>query len=137
MRESNYLRERGSCQLWSRLCDILLFTSGINAHRGERPDGRPAEQAQQSVADAAVGSQTFSGSFNISGVIAATVQCPCPPGSPFKKTKKQKNGVLCWWHWLNFLLSLSLLAKLISINCNFKEKETRVTSVFICLNQTL
>lgn len=43
--------------------------------RGERPDGRPAEQAPQSVADAAVGSQTFSGSFNISGVIAATVQC--------------------------------------------------------------
>lgn len=38
------------------------------------PDGQQAEQALQSVADTAVSSQTFSGSFNISGVIAVIVQ---------------------------------------------------------------
>lgn len=38
------------------------------------PDGRQAERALQSVADTAVGSQTFPGSFNISGVIAVIVQ---------------------------------------------------------------
>lgn len=63
------------------------------------PDGGQAEQELQSVADTAVGSQKISGSFNISGVIAVIVQVFFPPF--FFQT-----GVLCWWHWLIFFLSL-------------------------------
>lgn len=74
--ESNYLREKGSyvsCGLCV-LCDILLFTSGINARRSKGADGRLAKNAPQSAADDVVSSQTFSSSFNICKIIALAVQ---------------------------------------------------------------
>lgn len=60
------------------------------------------EQDLQSVADTAIGNQTFTGSYNISGVIAVMVQVffffvLVAPGN---------------------LPSPSMLTKLISINCN-------------------
>lgn len=55
-------------------CDILLFMSRVNARSSEGPNGRLAKKELQSVVDDVLSLQIFSSSFNISKIIAPSVQ---------------------------------------------------------------